>query len=117
MYLDGSGVDRNFPEGVKWIEQASTDRYDLPKYVLTFIFAEGFGTPPDVQEAAARLSGVRKERTEAGASYFIATFYHRGFRVDKEDRRSSLGCSARVLAMIGPPILRPPACGLWLSMG
>ncbi len=86
LYLDGSGLDRNFADGLKWIERAATERYVLPKYVLTFIFAEGFGTPPDVQEAAARLSGVRKVRTDAQASYFIATFYQRGFWAEKENR-------------------------------
>jgi TPR repeat protein len=86
LYLDGRGLDKSFADGLKWIEQAATDRYVLPKYVLTFIFAEGFDTRPNVQEAAARLSGVKKDRTEADASYLIGTFYHRGFWIEKEDR-------------------------------
>ena len=86
LYLDGRGVERSFDEGLRWIERAATANYVLPKYVLTFIYAEGFGTPPNVLEAASRLFGARTDRTETQALYSIGTFYERGFWIEKEDR-------------------------------
>jgi len=86
LYLDGRGVERSFEEGLRWIEGAATAKYVLPKYVLAFVYAEGFGTQPNVLEAALRLFGPRIDRSELQAFYFIGTFYQRGFWIEKEDR-------------------------------
>src|SRR5262249_25528088 len=73
-------------DGLRWIEQAAAANYALAKYVLAFIYAEGFGTPPNVLEAASRLFGPRIERSELQALYSIGAFYQRGFWIEKEDR-------------------------------
>src|SRR5262249_37281356 len=86
LYIDGRGVEKSFDDGLRWIEQAAAANYALAKYVLAFIYAEGFGTPPNVLEAASRLFGPRIERSELQALSSIGAFYQRGFWIEKEDR-------------------------------
>ena len=86
MYLDGRGVTKSSADGLKWIEQAATANYVLAKHVLTFVHAEGVGTAPNILAAASPPSGSRTATNQADAFYFIGTFYHRGFRIDREGK-------------------------------
>lgn len=86
LLIDGRGIDQDFNAALQWIERAAAARYAPATYVLTFIYAEGFGTSANAAEAAARLAGPNASRSEAEALYILGAFYHKGFWLPRDDR-------------------------------
>jgi TPR repeat protein len=80
MYLDGRGTVKDVPQGVKWLDAAALQKYELARNALVFIYAEGFGVKPDAVEAVYRF-GRQRLTDEGEAAYHLGNFYARGFSV------------------------------------
>ena len=78
MYVDGSGVEKNLAEAIKWFEKSATQGYTPAHINLAWIYSEGIGIKKDLKKAAswyekaAKLGDVKAE-TKLGALYLDGT--------------------------------------------
>ena len=74
MYMDGSGVEKNLAESIKWFEKSAAQDHTPAHINLAWIYSEGVGVAKDLKKAAswyekAAMLGDAKAETKLGAIY------------------------------------------------
>lgn len=89
-YLNGDGVDKDIPEGVKWVKKCANngDDYHILAYKkLAQIYTQGEGVSRDYAEARLWWEKLAKKDDSEG-KLMLGLFYEYGISVDKDYLRS-----------------------------
>jgi uncharacterized protein len=83
MYLSGEGVDRDTPEGLKWLRKAATAGVGLAQYQLGACHEWGIAVTQDYGEAA-RWYRMAADRGVPAAQYRLGLLYLNGAGVARD---------------------------------
>jgi TPR repeat protein len=80
MYLEGKGVAKNVPEGIKWIRAAADGGHAAAQLNVGLLYSNGFGVPKDYAEAA-KWYRRSAEQGDPGGEANLGFLYERGLGV------------------------------------
>lgn len=67
LYVDGEGVGKNVPEGVRYLEKAADNGELQAQFLLSRLYSYGDGVPKDLVRAHFWLSLAAQQQTDARA--------------------------------------------------
>lgn len=122
-YLNGDGVDKDIPEGVKWVKKCA-NKTNYTSHILACkklaqIYTQGVGVSRDYEEARFWWEKLAKKNDSEG-KLMLGLFYEYGIGVDKDYRKSfSLYKSVKDHEHRSTELVvrAQSKCGYFLSMG
>ena len=82
LYINGYGVTQNAKEGLKYLQQAVDQNYDMAQALMAYLYAEGKIVPED-KEKAIELYQLAADQNNISANLNLGVMYYKGDSVPR----------------------------------